>query len=276
MEPVVQPCTRRANCSGKPSLQPIRRRLQRHPNRGAHCSFQAFAGPEVLLFLGVHCSLGAFLCSCFALLAGRSRCGEDCRGTGIAAADCSFGAFAGPEVLLFLGVHCSLGAFLCSCFALLAGRSRCGEDCRGTGIAGADCSFEAFAGPEVPLFLGVHCSLGAFLCSCFALLAGRSRCGEDCRGTGIAGADCSFEAFAGPEVPLFLGVHCSLGAFLCSCFALLTGRSRCGEDCRGTGIAGADCSFRAFAGPEVLLFLGVHCSLACHYPLLKLMQAADP
>ena len=167
-------------------------------------------------------------------------------------------------MLLFLGVHCSLGAFLCSFFALLAGGSRCGEDCRGTGIAGADCSFEAFAGLQVLLFLGVHCSLGAFLCSCFALLAGGSRCGEDCRGTGIAGADCSFEAFAGLQVLLFPGVHCSLGAFLCSCFALLAGGSRCGEDCRGTGVAGADCSFRAFAGPEVLLFLGVHCSLACH------------
>ena len=74
---------------------------------------------------------------------------EGCRGTRVAAAHCSFEAFAGPEVLLFVGLHCSLGAFLCSCSALLAGRSRCGEDCRGTGIAGAYCSFEAFAGPEV-------------------------------------------------------------------------------------------------------------------------------
>ena len=154
----MQPCTRRANCSGKPSLQPIRRRLQRHPNRSAHCSFEAFAGPEVLVFLGEHCSLGLF-CA-VAPVAGRSRCGEDCRGTGIAGAHCSFQGFAGPEVLLFVGVHCSLGAFLCSCFALLPGRSRCGEDCRGTGIAGAHCSFEAFAGPEVLLFLGLHCSLG--------------------------------------------------------------------------------------------------------------------
>ena len=167
-------------------------------------------------------------------------------------------------MLLFPRLHCSLGPFLCSCLALPAGGSRCGEDCRGTGIAGADCSFEAFAGLEVLLFPGVHCSLGAFLCSCFALLAGGSRCGEDCRGTGIAGADCSFEAFAGLEVLLFLGVHCSLGAFLCSSFALLAGGSRCGEDCRGSGIAGAGCSFPAFAGPEVLLFLGVHCSLGCH------------
>ena len=179
-------------------------------------------------------------------------------------------------MLLFVGVHCSLVAFLCSCFALLPGRSRCGEDCRGTGIAGAQCSFQAFAGPEVLLFVGAHCSLGAFLCSCFALLPGRSRCGEDCRGTGIAGAHCSFQAFAGSEVLLFVGVHCSLVAFLCSCFALLPGRSRCGEDCRGTGIAGAHCSFQAFAGPEVLLFLGLHCSLACHEALLKLLQAADP
>ena len=126
------------------------------------------------------------------------------------------------------------------------------------------------------LIVAAHCSLGASLCSCFALLAGGSRCEEDCRGTGIAGADCSFPAFAGPEVLLIVAVHCSLGASLCSCFALLAGGSRCGEDCRGTGIAGADCSFPAFAGPEVLLIVAVHGSLGCHLPLLKLMQAADP